>query len=228
MTELLRVVVVDDHPVFRMGMRALLSSIEGFDVVGEASGADDAVAVVAKLRPDVVVMDLHLGEESGVDATRRIVAAQPEVGVLAVTMMDDDDSVFAAMRAGARGYLLKGAGPDDIERAVRAVSRGEVLLGAQVAARAVGFLADARAASDVAFPQLTTREREILDLVARGLDNTSISRRLAVSSKTVRNNLSNIFTKLQVADRAQAIVRAREAGLGGSSDPARTGPPPNS
>jgi DNA-binding NarL/FixJ family response regulator len=213
-TAAIAIVVVDDHPVFRMGMSALLSSIAGLSVVGEAATADEAVTVTRANRPDVVVMDLHLGEGSGIDATRRILAEQPEVGVLAVTMMDDDDSVFAAMRAGARGYLLKGASPDDIERAIHAVARGEILLGPQIAARAIGYLTGSRAADTLAFPQLTSREREVLDLVARGLDNTSISRRLALSPKTVRNHLSNVFTKLQVADRSQAIVRAREAGLG--------------
>lgn len=208
------IVVVDDHPVFRMGMSALLSSIAGLAVVGEAATADEAVAVARSSRPDVVVMDLHLGDGSGIDATRRIIAEDPGVGVLAVTMMDDDDSVFAAMRAGARGYLLKGASPNDIERAIHAVARGEILLGPQVAARAIGYLTGSRATDALAFPQLTVREREVLDLVARGLDNTSISRRLAVSPKTVRNHLSNVFTKLQVADRGQAIVRARDAGLG--------------
>jgi DNA-binding NarL/FixJ family response regulator len=208
------IVVVDDHPVFRMGMTALLSSIAGLSVVGEAATADDAVNVVRSSRPDVVVMDLQLGEGSGIDATRRILAERPDVGVLAVTMMDDDDSVFAAMRAGARGYLLKGAAPDDIERAIHAVARGEILLGPQVATRAISFLTGSRAADALAFPELTAREREILDLVARGLDNTSISRRLALSPKTIRNHLSNVFNKLQVADRSQAIVRARDAGLG--------------
>jgi DNA-binding NarL/FixJ family response regulator len=211
-----RVLVVDDHPVFRMGMCALLSSIDGLDVVGEAADVDAAVEAALATGPDVVVMDLHLGDGSGIDATRRILALRPEIGVLAVTMMDDDDSVFAAMRAGARGYLLKGASPDDIERAVHAVARGEVLLGSSVARRALGFMTDAQTSQNLAFPQLTTREREILDLVARGLDNTSISRRLALSPKTVRNHLSNVFTKLQVVDRSQAIIRAREAGLGRS------------
>ena len=161
-------------------------------------------------------MDLHLGSGSGIDATRRILEGSPDIGVLAVTMMDDDDSVFAAMRAGARGYLLKGAAPDDIERAVRSVANGEVILGPQVAAQAIGFLAAGPRRAASRFPELTVREREILDLVARGLDNTSVSRRLALSPKTVRNHLSNMFTKLQVADRSQAIVRARDAGLGQS------------
>ena len=212
----IRLVVVDDHPVFRLGMTALLSSIDGFEVVGEAANVDDAVECAVREHPHVVVMDLHLGSGSGIDATRRILEESPGIGVLAVTMMDDDDSVFAAMRAGARGYLLKGAAPADIERAVRAVAHGEVILGTQVAAQAIGFLAAGPSSSGLALPELTVREREILDLVARGLDNTSVSRRLALSPKTVRNHLSNIFTKLQVADRSQAIVRARDAGLGQS------------
>src|SRR6478736_3455946 len=153
------VVVVDDHPVFRLGMVALLTSIDGFDVVGEASSADEAVEVAASARPDVIVMDLNLGIGSGIDATRRIREAHPDIGVLAVTMMDDDDSVFAAMRAGARGYLLKGAAPDDIERAVRAVANGEVILGPQIASRAIGFLSSGQTSSSVAFPELTVRER---------------------------------------------------------------------
>lgn len=211
-----RLVVVDDHPVFRMGMVALLGSIDGLEVVGEAETADDAVAVCGEFLPDVVLMDLQLTESSGVDATRRIVERHPDIGVLVVTMMDDDDSVFAAMRAGARGYLLKGAGPADIQRAVEAVRRGEVLLGPEIATRAIGFLTSAHRRGPSPFPDLTEREREILDLVAAGLDNASIARRLAVSPKTVRNHLSNVFTKLAVVDRAQAIVRAREAGLGQS------------
>lgn len=214
----LRVLVVDDHPVFRVGMTALLSSLDRLEVVAEADTADDAVAAAATSLPDVVVMDLHLGDSSGIDATRRIVATQPGVGVLVVTMMDDDDSVFAAMRAGARGYLLKGASPDEIERAITAVANGEVLLAPGIAARAMAYLSGAQSSGPTPFPDLTDREREVLDLVARGLDNLSISRRLSVSSKTVRNHLSNVLTKLQVADRSQAIVRAREAGLGGAAE----------
>ena len=214
----LSILVVDDHPVFRMGMVALLSSIDGLEVVAEAADADEAVERCDRLAPDVVIMDLHLGESSGIEATRRIVARRPGQGVLVVTMMDDDDSVFAAVRAGARGYLLKGAGPDEIERAVRAVANGEVLLAPAIAARAVSYLSGAQRSGPTPFPELTDREREVLDLVASGLDNLSIARRLSLSSKTVRNHLSNILTKLQVADRAQAIVRAREAGLGGAAE----------
>lgn len=215
----LRILVVDDHPVFRMGMTALLSSLQGFEVVAEAADAPEAVAAACDGDAvDVVIMDLHLGETSGVEATRDIVARRPELGVLVVTMMDDDDSVFAAMRAGARGYLLKGASPEEIRRAVLSVANGEVLFGPGIAARAVSYLAGAQQRGPTPFPDLTDREREILDLVAQGMDNLSISKRLSVSAKTVRNHLSNILTKLQVADRAQAIVRAREAGLGRSGD----------
>ncbi|MHB1139537.1 MAG: response regulator [Microthrixaceae bacterium] len=224
MTSSLRVLVVDDHPIFRVGMTALLSSLDGIEVAAEADSEQSAVDAAAASAPDVVIMDLHLGESSGVEATRRLVSARPDLGVLVVTMLDDDDSVFAAMRAGARGYLLKGASPDEIERALRAVANGEVLLAPGIAARAMSYMAGIRTSGPVPFPELTDREREVLDLVAGGLDNLSISRRLSVSSKTVRNHLSNILTKLQVADRAQAIVRAREAGLGGATSRAEDGP----
>ncbi len=222
MTGPVRVVVVDDHPVFRMGMAALLGSLQGFDVVGEADSALAALDVVASASQetpvDVVIMDLHLGDSSGVEATRDLSRQHPGVGVLVVTMLDDDDSVFASMRAGARGYLLKGAGPDEIERAVRAVANGEVLLGPAIAARAVADMLRARAPAASPFPQLTDREVEVLEQVARGHDNATIARRLSVSPKTVRNHLSNILTKLQVVDRSHAIVRAREVGLGASGD----------
>jgi DNA-binding NarL/FixJ family response regulator len=214
----LRVLVVDDHPVFRLGMAALLGSLDAIEVVGEAEDENTAVALASELAPDVVVMDLDLGGPgrggSGVEATRRVVADRPGLAVLVITMLGDDDSVFACLRAGARGYLLKGAAPAEVERAVWAVANGEVLLGAEVASRAVRYLSGARTAGPRPFPELTDREREILDLVARGLDNASIARRLVLSPKTVRNNLSAILTKVQVADRSQLIVRARDAGLG--------------
>jgi DNA-binding NarL/FixJ family response regulator len=212
-----RVLVVDDHPVFRMGMVALLDSIDGIAVVAQAESAPTAVAAADEHEVDVVIMDLQLGESSGVDATREIVRRHPGLGVLVVTMLDDDDSVFASIRAGARGYLLKGADPLEVERAVRAVANGEILLGPALAARALAFVAGTPVGGGaVPFPDLTDREREVLDQVARGLDNLSIARRLSLSPKTVRNHLSNVLTKLQVADRAAAIVRAREAGLGGA------------
>ncbi|WP_431973997.1 response regulator [Micromonospora haikouensis] len=211
----IRVAVVDDHPVFRLGMTALLASTPGLEVVGEAADADEAVRVADLTRPEVIIMDLHLGGgRSGVEATREIVGRHPGIGVLVVTMLDDDDSVFAALRAGARGYLLKGAAPGEVDRAVRAVANGEVLLGPVVASRAIGFLAGGRASGPAPFPELTDREREVLDLVAQGLSNLVVARRLTLSPKTVRNHLSNVLGKLQVADRSQAIQRAREAGLG--------------
>lgn len=218
MTRALSVVVVDDHPVFRLGMSALLASLAWIAVDAEAATEDEAVAAVAGTRPDVVVMDLDLGGPgrggSGVEATRRIMRDQPEVGVLVVTMLGDDDSVFAALRAGARGYLLKGAAPADVERAVWAVAKGEAVLGPDVAMRALRYLSGARTVGPAAFPELTDREREVLDQVARGHANEAIARRLSLSPKTVRNNMSTILAKLQVLDRNQLIVRAREAGLG--------------
>ncbi|MEU4424742.1 response regulator transcription factor [Actinoplanes sp. NPDC024001] len=212
----LRVVIVDDHPMFRMGVRSLLLSLDGIEPAGEAADLPAALDVVAAVRPDVVLMDLHLeAGGSGVDATAELVRHDPQVRVLVVTMLDDDDSIFAAMRAGARGYLLKNASPEELERAVRAVANGDVLFSGPVAQRALGFLTGARTAGSP-FPELTQRELDVLDLVARGLDNLAVARRLSLSDKTVRNYLSAILAKLRVADRAQAIVRAREAGLGGA------------
>lgn len=217
--EPLRVLIADDHPVFRDGLRALLTSIAGTEVVGEAANGVAAVEQSVALQPDVVVMDLDLPELDGVAATRQIVATSPHVGVLVLTMFGDDESVFAAMRAGARGYLLKGADQDDIRRALLAVSRGDAIFSAGVAQRLVEYFAAPRpAALQEAFPGLTEREREVVELLARGDGNTAIAHRLGISAKTVRNHVSNIFTKLQVTDRAQAIVRAREAGLGGRLD----------
>ena len=212
----IRILVVDDHPMFRLGLVALLGAMDGMRVIGEAATLDDAVAAAAS-EPDVVIMDLHLGDDSGIAATREILARAPSVGVLVVTMLDDDDSIVAALRAGARGYLLKGAGPPEIERAIRAVAAGEVLLAPGVAARAMPALTGGRRGPAPAFPQLTEREHEVLELVAQGLDNLRISRRLALSDKTVRNHVSNILTKLGVADRGAAIARARDAGLGAPS-----------
>lgn len=213
MPDTIRVAVVDDHPVFRMGMAGLLDSLVGINVVGQAADAATALALPFG-EIDVVLMDLHLGEDSGIDTTREIVRRDPDARVLVVTMREDDDAVASCMRVGARGYLLKGASPDEVERAVRAVANGEVILGPTVAARAVAALTSGRSAVRVPFPELTDREREVLDLVARGHDNLTISRRLVLSPKTVRNVVSNVLTKLAVRDRAAAIVLARESGLG--------------
>jgi DNA-binding NarL/FixJ family response regulator len=207
-----RVLLADDHPVFLGGLRALLDSTPSVDVVGEVATGTEAVTESTERQPDVVVMDIQMPGLNGIDATREIVARSPHVGVLILTMFEDDDSVFAAMRAGARGYLLKGSAPSDIVRAVETVGRGEAVLGPAIARRLIDFFA----ASPVAypFPELTAREREVLDLLAQGASNSDIARRFVISPKTVRNHVSNIFAKLHVADRAQAIVRAREAGLG--------------
>ena len=208
------VVVVDDHPVFRIGMVALLGEIAGLRVVGEAATQEAAVEVVLAQRPDVVVMDLDLGHGSGIAATREILQQAPDTGVLVVTMFGDDDALFGAVRAGARGYLVKGSTPEEVERAVRAVADGAVMLGPQVAARAIGFLSGSRNALHGSFAELTDRERDVLQLLARGLDNATIARTLVLSSKTVRNYVYAIFTKLQVNDRAALVVKAREAGIG--------------
>jgi DNA-binding NarL/FixJ family response regulator len=207
------VAVVDDHPVFRMGMAALLDSLDGISMRGQAADASEALALPLDTI-DVVLMDLNLGEDSGIETTREIVRRDPAARVLVVTMREDDDAVAACMRAGARGYLLKGASPEEVERAVRAVANGDVILGSAVAARAVTALTSGRSAVRVPFPELTDREREVLDLVARGHDNLTIARRLTLSPKTVRNVVSTILTKLAVRDRAAAIVRARTEGLG--------------
>jgi DNA-binding NarL/FixJ family response regulator len=212
---MIRVLLVDDHPVFRHGLTALLSASPDVEVVGEGSTGFDAVRLAEELRPDVVVMDLHMPELDGIEATRRITGQQPDSGILVLTMFADDDSVFAAMRAGARGYLVKGADGPDVLRAISAVARGEAIFGPSVAQRVLGYLTRPLSAQDQrVFPELTAREREILGLVASGLGNAAIAGRLSLSHKTVRNNVSSIFTKLQVADRAEAIVRARRAGLG--------------
>ena len=213
----LRVVVVDDHPLYREGLVTAMSAMAGVDVVGEAGDGEQALAVAAELVPDVVVMDLHMPVMNGIDATRALTAAQPSVAVLVLTMLEGDDSVFAAMRAGARGYLLKGADRAEIARALAGVAHGEIVFSSGIASRVLAFFAagpGAAAASLDPFPGLTEREREILDLVARGLTNAEIARRLVVSDKTVRNHVSNVFAKLQVAGRAEAVARARDAGLG--------------
>ena len=210
----IRILIADDHPIFRDGMRGLLDSVADTEVVGEATTGEEAIARAASLQPDVILMDLNMPGMNGIEATRHIVQTSPHVGVLVVTMFEDDDSVFAAMRAGARGYLLKGANQAELLRAIRAVGNGEAIFGPAIAERVMRYFAAPRpAATPAVFPELTEREREILALIARGQGNQEIAERLFLSLKTVRNHVSNIFAKLQVADRAQAVLRAREAGL---------------
>ena len=209
----LRVLVVEDHPLFRKGVVALLDAVPDFSVAGVAVSGEEAVSRAAELQPDVVLMDLQLPGMSGIEATRAIVAADPSVRVLVLSLFEDEDSVFMALRAGARGYVLKDADEEELTGAIRAVSRGEAIFSPSVAGRVLAWFAVPRPAPKV-FPSLTEREREILELLAAGRSNAQIAQALFLSQKTIRNNVSNVFAKLQVADRAEAIVRAREAGLG--------------
>lgn len=210
-----RVVIADDHPMVRYGLRAVLDTHEQLSLVGEAHTGRELVDVVAATEPDVVITDLHMPDLNGAAATRKMLEQRPNLGVLILTMHDDDESVFEAMRAGARGYLLKGADRAELVSTVLALARGETVFGPSVARRIVGFFLESTLKySGNAFPSLTSREREVLDMVAAGRRNSDIAGRLQLSEKTVRNHLSAIFTKLQVTDRSAAIVRAREAGLG--------------
>ena len=210
-----RVLLADDHPLFRDGMHGLLDSVEETEVVGEAADGEEAVRLAAELRPDVILMDLNMPNKNGIEATRDILRSDPDASILVVTMLEDDDSVFAAVRAGALGYLLKGAHQDEVLRAIRAVANGEAIFGPGIARRVMGLFSSGRPQDARAFPELTEREEEILARIARGSSNAEISAELFLSLKTVQNHVSNIFRKLQVADRVQAAIRAREAGLGG-------------
>ena len=214
----IRIVLADDHPVFRDGLRALIDRSADLELVGEAATGPDAVAAAVATKPSVVLMDIRMPGMTGIEATRQILQAQPDTRILVLTMSEDDESLFAAMRAGARGYLPKDADSEDLVRAIRAVAVGDVIFGESIATRLQSFFrADrGRPASDP-FPELTDREDEVLELIARGKSNAEIARRLEISDKTVRNHVANIFNKLHVADRSQAIVRAREAGLGQDS-----------
>lgn len=208
----IRLLIADDHTLFRDGVRALLQSIPEFQVVGEAATGEQVILQAKALQPDVILMDLQMPGVNGIEATRRIAQSSPHIGILVVTMFQDDDSVFAAMRAGARGYILKGADQEEMVRAIRAVANGEALFAPEIARRLMSFFSGTR--SPQIFPELTDREREILKLIAQGYNNTEIADKLALAPKTVRNHISNIFSKLQVADRAQAIIKARDAGMG--------------
>ena len=214
MTESIRVLIADDHPLFRDGLTALLTDGPDTELTGAATSGTEAVDLARETQPDVVVMDLHMPGLNGIEATRRIVADNPGITVLVLSMFDDDASVFSALRAGARGYLLKGSDQEQIRAAIRAAANGELIFGPQLAARMLAYFSVGASAPPQVFPQLTDREREVLDLVAQGRANTAIAAKLGLSQKTVRNHVSNILTKLQVADRAQAIVQARDAGLG--------------
>ena len=215
MDEPIRILIADDHAGFRSGLAALVGTQPGLAVAGEATTGEEAVIRALELQPDVVLMDLNMPDLDGIAATRRIIDSSPHIAVLVLTMADNDAAVFDALRAGARGYLLKGADRAELARAIRAVASGEAIFGPDTARRLVAFFASPQALPGPVFPELTDREREILELVARGMSNQQIVDRLVISPKTVRNHVSNIFSKLQVRDRAEAVVRAREAGLGG-------------
>lgn len=210
----IRILIADDHTLFRDGLRALLGSVPDTEVVGEAATGEEAIVQATTLSPHVVLMDIQMPGMNGIEATLRILQANPAVGIVVLTMFEDDDSVFAAMRAGARGYVLKGADQAEMLRAIRAVASGEAIFGPAIAHRLLAFFAAKPSTPPLPFPDLTNREREVLDLLAAGHANVEIANRLYLSPKTIRNHVSSIFSKLQVADRAQAIVRAREAGLG--------------
>ena len=209
----LRVVIADDHPAFRKGLGAMLESAASIEVIGEAGDGDEAVERALEHTPDVVLMDVKMPGRNGIDATRQIVSRNPAIAVLVLTMYEDDDSVFAAMRAGARGYLLKGADQDDVLRAISAVAAGEAIFGPAIAERLMAYFAAGSAAAHP-FPELTERERDVVELIARGRTNAAIAAELSLTLKTVQNHVSNVFTKLQVTDRSGAVIKAREAGLG--------------
>jgi DNA-binding NarL/FixJ family response regulator len=211
----IRVVLADDHPMYRYGVEAVLADVPGIDLVGTASSGQELLALVEHTHPDVVLTDLRMPDLSGIEVTRRLLASDPELPVLVLTMHDDDESVYSAMRSGARGYLLKGADGSELVSSITTLAAGGTVFGPSVARRIVGFfLESTQHVREGAFPGLTRRERDVLDLVAGGHRNSVIAQRLSLSEKTVRNHLSAILVKLQVEDRSAAIVRARRAGLG--------------
>ncbi len=213
----LRVVIADDHGIVREGLGVLLSAHSGYELLGTAATGAEAVRAAVTLRPDVLVMDIQMPDGTGIAATREIARVAPDVAVLMLTMFDDDETIFAAMRAGARGYVLKGAAPESVIRAIAAVAAGEAIFGPGIARRALAYLS--RPGTDqTAFPELTPREREVLNLIAAGLGNAAIANRLGVATATVGNHITNIFAKLHVASRAEAIIRARSAGFGDHDD----------
>ncbi|MFJ5761589.1 response regulator [Neobacillus sp. NPDC093182] len=211
----MRILLVEDHPMFRDGLARMLESVEEFEVVGAAVTGEEAVQLAQQLRPNIILMDLNLPKMSGIEATKQIIHIQPETGILVLTMYDDDSSVFAAMRAGARGYLLKEANRNEIIRAIQAVGDGEAIFSPSIARRMMYYFeAKSKQVRVDVFPQLTEREREVLNHIARGENNAEIASVLGLNQKTVRNHVSNILSKLHASDRAHAIIMAREAGLG--------------
>lgn len=221
MTEnLIRLLIVDDHTLFREGLQAIFLSVNDIEVVGETASGEDAIQQAQMLRPDVILMDIQMADMNGIEASKRILEAVPETHIIMLTMLEDSDTLFAAMMAGARGYVLKGADKAEVLRTIRAVASGDVLFGAAIANRVADYFRNLSAASPsrrmptTPFPELSDRELEVLDLIARGFNNHEIARQLHVTVKTVSNHISNIFGKLHVVDRAQAIIKAREAGLG--------------
>lgn len=216
----IRVVIAGDHPMYRYGLNAVLSNQPGIDVVGEAADGQQLLSIVRDTSPDVVVTDLTMPRLSGAEAAAGLLAAQPDLAILILTMHQDDESLFAAMRAGARGYLLKGSDRTEITAAIQAVAQGEAVYGPGVAQRIIGFFSSSREDYAArAFPELTGRERDILELLAQGSANRDIADRLRITEKTVRNRLSSVFLKLQVNDRTAAALKARNAGLGGTHPP---------
>lgn len=211
--EPLTILIADDHPVFRKGLRALLASMPAVVLAGEATSGEDAIRLAEQLQPDVILMDLQMPGGGGLPAIRQIVQTSPHIRILVVTMFQDDDSVFAALKAGARGYVLKDMDDEDIMRAILVVGSGEAIFSPEIAERMIKFFSTRPALPVELFPELTNSERNVLAMMAQGINNDEIARNLSFSNKTVRNYVSNIFSKLQVADRAQAIVKAREAGL---------------
>lgn len=211
----LRILIADDHPLFRKGLRTLLEGEPDFEVVGEATTGDEAIALADSYQPDVILMDLQMPGKTGLEAARTISGVSPHIQILVVTLFRDDESIFAALRAGARGYVLKDASEEEMLRAIRAVAAGEAIFSPGVASRIIRFFASSREElPQEVFPDLTSREREILELIAQGEANLSIAHTLSISLKTVRNHVANIYNKLQVTDRVQAILRARNAGFG--------------
>jgi len=209
----IRILIADDHPMFRFGLRALMSAEQDLEIAGEATNGREAVTMATSLKPDLILMDINLPQLNGIEATRQILAKNPGINILIITMFEDD-TIFTALQAGARGYILKGAEGEETLRAIHAAANGESIFSPAVAQRLTHFLAQSsKESANQPFQELTHRERDILKLIAQGLTNIAIAERLSLSPKTVRNQVSIIFSKLQVTDRAQAIIKAREAGL---------------